>query len=428
MLWLEVLLVLVLIVLNGALALSELAIVSSRRPRLETMVAAGDRGAAIALNLAENPGRFLSAVQIGITLVGILAGAFGGATITEQLAAKLAQAGLAAELAEPMAFVGVVVVVTYLSLILGELVPKQVALRNPERAAALVAKPMSVLARVANPLVWLLDASSRLCLRILGQGGRTERRVTEEEIRTLVAEAASAGVVEPAEHAMISGVMRLGDRPIRAVMTHRLDVEWIDLDTSEAERRAILLRCRHSRLPVARGAVDDVLGIVRTKDLLDACLEGRAIPWEALIRPVPVVHENADLLDAIEILKAAKAHMTLVVDEYGTFEGLLTTADILAAIAGRIRAADGGMAARAVKRQDGSWLIDGAMAVDEMADALMVTAPRPRDYETAAGLALAELRHLPNVGESFVWRGWRFEIVDMDGRRIDKLLAARLES
>ncbi|MFZ5792492.1 MAG: hemolysin family protein, partial [Pseudomonadota bacterium] len=246
-------------------------------------------------------------------------------------------------------------------------------------------------------------------------------------VRAYIAEATAAGAVEPAERSMIERVMRLGGRPIRAVMTHRLEVEWIDLDASEAERRATLLGCRHSRLPVARGDINAVFGILRTKDVLDACLEERAVPWEALIRPVPVVHENVDLLDAIEILKAAKAHMALVVDEYGTFEGLLTTTDILTAIAGRFRATESGAGRHAVKRADGSWLIDGAMTIDEMADALGVAAPRPRDYETVAGLALAELRHLPQVGEAFHWQGWRFEVVDMDGRRIDRLLAAKLE-
>ncbi|HWA44888.1 MAG TPA: hemolysin family protein [Hypericibacter adhaerens] len=422
----EVLIVLALIALNGVLALSELAIVSARRARLKAMAAKGNRGASAALLLAKNPGRFLSSVQIGITLVGILAGAFSGATLAERFAGFLVTKGLGIELADTVAFVLVVAVTTYLSLIMGELVPKQIALRNAEGVAARVARPMMMLARIASPLVTLLDLSSQAMLRLFGQRGEPEQQVTEEEINTLVAEAASTGVVEPAEHAMIASVMRLGDRPVRAVMTHRRDVHWLDLDADEAAKRKTLLEAHHSRLPVAHGTIDEVIGVLDLKEVLDACLENRPIDWNALIRKAPVVHENIDALDAIEIFKSSKAHLALVVDEYGTFEGLVTTGDILASIAGQFHEGGDEASPGATPRADGSWLVDGAMPVDEMAALLHLSLPAPRDYDTAAGLALDQLRRLPKTGETFTAYGWRFEIVDLDGRRIDKILATRL--
>jgi putative hemolysin len=422
----EVLIVLALIALNGVLALSELAIVSARRARLKTMAARGNRGAAAALLLAKHPGRFLSSVQIGITLVGILAGAFSGATLAERLAGYLVTLGLRIELADTVAFILVVAVTTYLSLVMGELVPKQIALRNAEGVAAKVARPMMWLARIASPLVSLLDLSSQLMLRLFGQRGESEQQVTEEEINTLVAEAASTGVVEPAEHAMIASVMRLGDRPVRAVMTHRRDVHWFDLDADEATKRATLLSAHHSRLPVAHGNIDEVIGVIDLKEVLNALLDGRGLDWNELIRKAPVIHENTDALDAIEIFKSSKAHLALVVDEYGTFEGVVSTGDILTSIAGQFHDGSDDTTPGAMQREDGSWLIDGAMPVDEMAAMLGLALPAQRDYDTAAGLVLHELRRLPKTGESFTVFGWRIEVVDLDGRRIDKLLATKL--
>jgi putative hemolysin len=424
----EVLIVLALIALNGVLALSELAIVSARRARLKTMAAKGNRGAAAALLLAKNPGRFLSSVQIGITLVGILAGAFSGATLAMRLAVYLAGLGLGYELADTISFTLVVAVTTYLSLILGELVPKQIALRDAEAVAVRVARPMMWVARIASPLVTLLDLSSQIMLRLFGQGGGPEQKVTEEEINTLVAEAASTGVVEPAEHAMIASVMRLGDRPVRAVMTHRRDVHWLDLDADEAAKRATLLLSHHSRLPVAHGNVDEVIGVIDLKEVFDALLNNRPIDWDGLVRKAPVVHENIAALDAIEIFKSSKAHLALVVDEYGTFEGEDSTGDILASIAGQFHDGGSDLAPGATQRSDGSWLVDGAMPVDEMAALLGVGLPASRDYDTAAGLVLNELRRLPKTGESFNAYGWHFEVMDLDGRRIDKILMTKLPS
>jgi putative hemolysin len=422
----EVLIVLALIALNGVLALSELAIVSARRARLKTMAAKGNRGAAAALVLAKNPGRFLSSVQIGITLVGILAGAFSGATLAGRFAVWLVRLGLSVELADTVAFTIVVAVTTYFSLILGELVPKQIALRNAEGVAARVARPMMGLARIASPLVSLLDLSSQVMLRLFGHKGEPELRVTEEEINTLVAEAASTGVVEPAEHAMIASVMRLGDRPVRAVMTHRRDVQWLDLDADEATKRATLLEAHHSRLPVAHDNIDEVIGVIDLKEVLDALLDGRAIDWNGLVRKAPVIHENTDALDAIEIFKSSRAHLALVVDEYGTFEGVVSTGDILASIAGQFHDGDDDETPGAIQRSDGSWLVDGAMPVDEMAALLNLSLPAQRDYDTTAGLVLDELRRLPKPGEGFNALGWRFEVMDLDGRRIDKVLATKL--
>lgn len=419
-----------LIVLNGFFAMAELAVVSSRRPRLAAMAEEGRAGARTALGLLENQARFLSSVQIGITLIGVLAGAFGGATLAEDLAAPLEAAGLGPRAAETVAVGLVVAVITYLSLIVGELVPKQIALANPERVAALVARPMAAVARVAGPAVWLLEVSSRLVLRLLGRGEEPEQRVTEEEIRMLVAEAERAGVVEPQETRMIARVMRLGDRSVRGIMTPRPEVDWIDLDQDVP---AILERLRtspHSRLPAARGGtIDGVVGVMHAKDLLHLMLgagEGSiAADIAALVRAAPTIHDRVDALDALEALRSSAVDMAFVVDEHGTFEGLVTAADLLEAIAGRF-AAETEAEPAAIRREDGSWLLAGWQPVEEMAELLKLALPARRDYHTVAGLALVRLARFPKLGDAFELGGWRFEVVDIDRRRIDKVLAQPL--
>lgn len=428
MLLVELAIVVAMVLFNALLALAELAIVSSRRSRLRALVDCGVVGAAEALTLATDPGRFLSTVQIGITLVGVLSGAFSGATLGLHLAQWLTDLGLATGVAHA-AGVGLVVAgITYFSLVIGELVPKQIALRDPERIAARVAPAMTAIARITAPVVWFLDASGRAVLRVLGYGAKMERGVTDEEIRALIAEAETAGVIEPSERAMIAGVMRLGDRPIRAVMTPRREVDMINLSADPDEIRRTIAESHHSRLPVYAGSPEEMPGIVQAKDLLDAYLRGESPDVAAQVRPAPSVPDTADALDVLEVIKGSKIHMALVHDEYGQFEGVVTNADILRAIVGDFPSEEGPVEPDAVQRDDGSWLIAGSMPVDEMAERLAVAVPQERSYHTAAGFVLNELGHLPAVGESFDSQGWRFEIVDLDGRRIDKILARRISA
>ena len=425
---LELVIAVVLIALNGLFALSELAVVSSREVRLKTMAAAGERGATAALALAQDPGRFLSTVQVGITLIGILAGAVSGAALGRDLSAWLAGLGMRASIANPLGYALVIAVITYLSVIIGELVPKQLALRNPERIACMVAPTMRFLSRVAGPAVGLLDASSRAVFRLLGKDTAAPSAVTEEEVRTIVAEAESAGIIETAEKSMIAGVLRLGDRSVRAVMTPRADVEWIDLADEESETRTTLLAACYSLLPVMDGEPDNVIGVVRVREVLVDLLEGRALDIRARLHHPPIVPDTVDALDALNVLRAAEVPMALVHDEYGHFEGVVTPLDTLTAIAGGFRADDGEAEPDAIRRDDGSWLLAGSMPVDEMAELLDIRLPADREYETVAGFVIERLAHLPRAGESVEAFGWRFEVVDLDNRRIDKVLAVRSES
>jgi putative hemolysin len=426
MLYVELAIVTVLILVNGLLALAELAIVSSRRARLKAMVDREVVGARRALALASDPGRFLSTVQIGITLVGVLSGAFSGATLGLRLAEWFAQLGLPTGVAEAVGVGLVVTVITYFSLVIGELVPKQIALRNPEKIAVRVAPAMTALARVASPVVWFLDISGRAVLRALGYQAQAEHRVTDEEIRTLMAEAETAGVIEPGERAMIAGVMRLGDRPVRAVMTPRREVDMVDLTDGPDDIRRTILESVHSRLPVHAGTPEEMLGVIQAKDLLDAYLRGEHPDIKSQVRPAANVPDTADALDVVDVIKGSPVHMALVHDEYGHFQGVVTNADILEAIVGDFRTDEGPVEPDAVQRDDGSWLIAGSMPVDEMADRLFIAVPQERSYHTAAGFMLNQLGHLPDIGESFDSQGWRFEVIDLDGHRIDKILARRI--
>ncbi|MDO8877923.1 MAG: hemolysin family protein [Pseudolabrys sp.] len=425
MLYLEVAIVAVLIVINGLLAMSELAIVSSRPSRLKAMIDRNVYGSRRALALASNPGRFLSTVQIGITLVGIVSGAVSGATLGLRLTGSLIDLGLPRAIAEPAGIGVVVALITYASLIVGELVPKQIALRNPERVAASVAPAMTLLATVAAPVVWLLDFSGRALLRLLRQNTPSASGVSDEEIKTIIAEAETAGIIEPGERKLISGVMRLSDRSVSGVMTPRTEVDWLDLTASDKAIRDKLKNAQHSRLP-AGDTVDDLIGVVQTRDLLAAALSRKPLDIRSHIRQAPVVHDTADALDVLETLRAAEVPMALVHDEYGHFEGIITPADMLEAIAGAFRADVDTDEPEASRRADGSWLLSGSLAADEMAEHLAMTLPARRDYATVAGFVLAGMGHLPACGETFTAHGWRFEVVDLDGRRIDKVLAARL--
>lgn len=426
MLGFELAVVVVLILVNGLLAMSELAIVSSRPARLQALHKRGVRGAETALTLASDPGKFLSAVQIWITLVGVLSGAFSGATLGQRLSQWLVEAGLGQNLSDAVGVGVVVTIITYASLIAGELVPKQIALRNPEGVAVRVAPGMRLIARVCAPLVWLLDASGDAVLWLLGQRGEASGKVSEDEIHTLIVEAENAGVLEPGEKEMIAGVMRLGDRPVGAVMTPRRDVAMVDISADLDAIRAAFAATSHSRLPVHDNNRDHPVGILYAKDVLDAVLAGGKIDVHGLVKEAPAIPESVDARDVVAVLKQSAVHMGLVFDEYGTFQGLVTSADILEAIVGEFRSSDGADEPAWVRRDDGSYLLSGWMPVDELSELLSITLPDSRDYQTAAGFALQHFETLPDVGQSFVHEGWRVEVVDMDGRRIDKLLASRL--
>lgn len=424
--WFDVAIIAALVLLNGFFAMSELAIVSARKPRLRGMADTGSSSAAIALDLAENSGRFLSAVQIGITLVGVINGAYSGATLAKPVGQRLASwFGLAPSLANEIGFAVVIVVITYLSLIIGELVPKQFALRAPEKIASLVAPVMLFVARLATPAVWALEHSTAAVLRLFGPAGEDTNQVTEAELRSVMQDAETAGVIEADERAMISGIMRLADRRVRGVMTPRGDVDWLDADAPEAEIREKLRATPHTRLPVARGTVDDIIGVVQARDIVQALIEGRPLDLAALARQAPVIPDVIDAVDALGSLRTATIPMALVHDEYGHFEGILTPADLLAVIGGAFAFdADETDEPSIVEREDGSLLLAGWLAVDEMEERLALSLDEDRDYETVAGFVLSRLQHIPETGEHFHFAGWRFEIVDMDGRKVDKVLAS----
>lgn len=422
MLAVELTIVVALIMVNGFLAMSELALVSAKRPLLEQMARDGSRGAAIALDLTREPGRMLSAVQIGITLVGIVAGAFSGATIAERGDAWLESHGMPTRFAEPVAYVFVVVVITYFSVVAGELIPKQFGLRNAERIAGLVARPMQILATVAGPAVGLLDWSARAGLRLIGQHQQREASDIDDEIKAMIAEAERVGAVEPEERSMISRVMLLGDRSVRAIMTPRPDVEWIDLHGGDDEIREAIRGAAHGRVVAAEGSIDNIVGVIPTRAALVALMDKGVAGVRALVQEAPAVSDRLDALDVVEQLRHSPLNLVLVIDEHGSLEGIVTEGDILKTIVADIEE-DGGP--RVVQRDDGSLLIDGGYPIDELGERLGLTLPDDRSYHTVAGFVLDRMRRLPRVGESFRESLWRFEIVDVDGRRIDKVLASR---
>jgi putative hemolysin len=422
--WFDLLLIVALVALNGVLSMSELAIVSAREARLKGLAKGGSKGARIALQLAADPGRFLSTVQIGITLIGVLAGAYSGSTLGEPVSQRLVLAGVDDPLAHKLGFGLVIAVTTFVSLVIGELVPKQFALRSPEAIATVMAPPMRVLSKVTAPFVWLLDRTSAGIFKTLGLNRESQQQVTAEELHLVVAEAQTAGVLEESERAIISGIVRLADRPVREVMTPRTDVDWIDVDSTPDQLKAALAQTPHSRIPVAEGAIEKIVGVVRARDLLDAMLAGRSLDLRELARDAPIIPDVMDAMDALVVLRRSEVPLALVHDEYGHLDGIVTPGSILAALAGAF-ASDGGEGddPPLVERDDGSWLVSGAANADLLEDRLGINMPVERDYATVAGFALSVLKRLPETGETFYHEGWRFEVVDMDGRKIDKLLA-----
>jgi len=426
--WWDVILILLLVVLNGALAMSELAIVSSRRTRLRAMARSGRHGAQTALDLLADPGRFLSTVQSGITLIAVLSGAFSGAELGGPVAQRLAALGLPPDTAQTLGFTLVIIVTTYASLVIGELVPKQIALRSPEPIAVVVALPMRWMSRIMTPFAWLLDRSSGLVFRLLRMSRESEDQVTAEDLQLVVAEAATAGVLEESERQLISSVVRLADRPVREVMTPRTEVAWIDVDGDQASIRQKLVEASHNRIPVAEGSVDKLIGVVQARDVVGCLIAGKTIDLRALMKPAPIVPDQLDAMDAMTVLRDSEVPMAFVHDEYGHFEGLVTPGNLLTALTGKfLSSADFDTDPPLVERDDGSWWVSGSLSADAMADTLCFKLPEDRDYATAAGFALSILKHIPEVGERFTYRGWRFEIADMDGRKIDKLFASEIK-
>ena len=424
--WLYLVLILALVALNGVLSMSELAIVSSREARLKAMAKSGSRGARRALELAAEPGRFLSTVQIGITLIGILAGAFSGAALGTPVAQRLALLGVDPDTSETLGFGLVIVLTTFASLVVGELVPKQFALRAPEPIAAFMARPMIWMSKLTAPFVWLLDRTSAAIFRALGLNREAQSHVTAEELHLVVAEAQTAGVLEESERAIISGIVRLADRPVREVMTPRTEIDWLDVECGLEEIRVALTQTPHSRLPVARGSVDDIVGVVSTRDLLMAMLDGRDLNLSELTRTAPVIPDLMDAMDALAVLRGAEVPLALVHDEYGHLDGIVTPGSLLSALAGAFaHDLDVDHDPPCIEREDGSWLLSGAASADLLQDRLGLQLPAERDYSTIAGFALSILKRIPDTGEAFANDGWKFEVVDMDGRKIDKLLASR---
>lgn len=421
----EIVVILLLILVNGLFSMSELALVSVRRARLAVLERKGVAGAAAARTLAEDPQRFLPTVQIGITLVSVLTGVFGGARLAAHVQAGLETFPALAPAAESLSLALVVVITTYLTLVLGELVPKHLALRRPEQVASYVARPITWLARATAPAVWLLGQSSGLILRMFGMQRAAQQTVTEEELKALLAEGTQAGVLETEERDMIERVLRLADKPVRAIMTPRTELAWIDRTDPPKEIALELKAAPHSRFVVCDGSIDNVVGVVQAKDLLDRILGGGELSVSAALRQPIVVPDTVTALDALERLKSDPLGLALVMDEYGSFEGVVTAADVLEAIVGdptdtAAGPDDGGPEGEA------TLVMDGMMPVDELkARLLLPDLPAEGSYHTLAGLVLALLRRVPRVGDRIVFAGWRFEVLAMDGRRVDKVRAGK---
>jgi len=398
---------------------------SARKARLQSLADDGEQGARAALTLANDPTAFLSTAQIGITLVGIFAGAFGEATLAEKLAGYLQQVPFLAPYSRVLSLIVVVVSVAYVSLVIGELVPKRLALRSPERLASQVAIPMHFLSRLAFPAVRLLSFSTSLVLRLLGVHDSPEPPVTEDELKVLIEQGTAAGVFDVAEQEIVRRTFRLGDRTVAALMTPRPAIAWLDLDDGAEENWRKITTSSWARFPVGRGSLDAVVGVVRVHDLLTAHARGESLTLEEALQPPLLVPESTPALRVLETFKQARTPLVLVLDEYGGVSGLLTLNDILQAIVGDVSDQDQPAEALAVPRADGSWLLDGTLPVDEMQELLDLAAlPGAGAYVTVAGFILRQLGHIPSAGDQFVWGAWRFEVVDMDGRRVDKVLVS----
>ena len=424
---LQITVIITLILLNGFFAMSETALVSSRKARLRQRAGEGDRGARAALELADSPNRFLSTVQIGISLIGVLAGAFGGATLAEPLAGALRAVPALAPYAGPVAFGVVVVAITYLSLILGELVPKRLALNGAEAVASRVSGPMRLISVITSPAVWFLSASTEAVLGLLRARSRPQSPVSEQEVEILMEEGARAGVFEEEERDLVRRALRLDDRPVRELMTPRPKVVWLDTADPQEEVLRQASEAGHSYFPVARGDLDDLLGIASIKDAWARQASGQPTELLGSLRPAPLVPEGAPATDALEAFKRSGLPLALVIDERGNIEGLVTLTDVLEALVGEVPDEDEPAEEAIVGREDGSWLVDGLLAADELKEHLG-TRRLPRegeaDYQTVGGMVMDALGRVPEEGDRFEWEGYSFEVLDMDGRRVNKVLVA----
>jgi putative hemolysin len=418
---LELAAILLLLVVNGIFAMSEMAVVSARRTRLQHRADSGDAGARAALDLAANPTNFLSTVQVGITLVGVLAGAFGGARISDVLAESLRDVRWIGPHAEPVAFALVVTVITYLSLIVGELVPKQVALGNPERIASFVSRPMRAVARYGRPLVVLLTGSTNLVFRIFGIRASADRSVTEQDVRALLEQGAEVGVVTSVEHAIMENTFRLGDRRVSTVMTPRLDVPWVDVTAGADELRARLAESPRSPYVVCDGDIEHVVGLAYAEDLLELCLAGQPLDLGAVLREPLYVPPGMPVLQMLETFRTTRRHAAIVLDEFGGVAGMATVDDIVEGLVGALPESDDTSSPEIARQPDGSWLVDGAAAIADVAAALdldLPTGPRSREFDTAGGLMMTALGRLPRTGEVVEYAGAIFTVERMDGRRV----------
>lgn len=425
----EILIILVLIVANGVFAMSEMAVISSRKERLQQWINEGHPQAKKAMDLASEPGHFLSTVQVGITLIGILAGAFGGATVAEKLGLYLKQFPSVAPYATTLALFVVVLVITYCSLIIGELVPKRLALNQPERIATLVAGPMSVLSRLASPLVHFLSLSTEGILHLLRIQPPSDTAVTPEEIKVLIDQGTRMGVFEEAEQDLVESVFRLGDRKASVLMTPRAEISWVDVNLSLEDNWQRIQDSGYSQFPVCQGSLENILGIVSLKSLCLSMARGESPDLKQnLIKPL-FVHEGMTTLKVLELFKQSGNHIALVVDEYGSTQGLVTLHDILEAIVGVMPGMGEETWEAAVRREDGSWLLDGMLPADELKEIFNITKlPEEErgDYQTLGGFVMMHMGRIPSPADHFEWEGLRFEVMDMDGHRVDKVLVTPL--
>lgn len=426
----EIVIILALVFLNGLFAMAEIAIVTARKQRLQQWVAEGRAGANKALALADDPRHFLSAIQVGITTIGILSGAFGEASIAQHLERWLETIGPLAAHKDVIALAITVTLVTYLSVVLGELVPKRIALYRAEQIAVSVAGPIGLLARLVHPFVVLLSASSELVLRLLGMHRRSaEPPVTEEEIKVLMEQGREAGVFDEAERELVSNVLRLDELRIGALLTPRPEIDFLDVQKSFDENRQTIIESPHSLLPVCKGGLGNVLGVLRTGDLLSRSLRGQAIDLMGAVRPPLYVPETLTAIRLLETFKRHRAHLALVVDEYGELQGLVTLNDVMTAIVGDIPSVEMEDELDLVQREDGSWLIDAMLPVERLKSVLEIEALPGEDagnYHTVGGFVMMQLGRIPAVADHFHCEGWRFEVVDMDRNRVDRVLASRM--
>lgn len=420
----EVLIILLLILFNGALAMAEIAVVSARKARLEQRAREGDAGAQAALKLAQDPSHFLSTVQIGITLIGILAGAFGGATLSEEIASLLAEIPALARYAEGISVALVVIAITFLSLILGELAPKQIALGNPEQTAARLAPAMQGLARLAAPLVNLLSLTTNALLRLLGVHPSHEPSITQEEIKILLEQGTLAGIFKPIEENMIEHVFRLGNLRASALITPRTEIHWLDTADPPEKLRQQVIECKHAYFPVAQQSLDNIEGYVHSSDLLAQALQGQNFNLKAVLRMPLVVPENISAFHLLEHMRTAHAQIAFILDEYGGIQGMVTNNDLLEAIVGEMPPASQAHDPNVVQRTDGSWLLDGMLLMEEFKDVLGISelpGENQNLYQTLGGFIITMLGRIPISGDGFNLDRYHFEVVDMDARRVDKV-------